>query len=154
MLKVANKHKRVYIRYKLALCVALQHILKVFNVILSKTLKILIIAYQKSLSLAIGRSCRFYPSCSNYALWLLDFHKPIQAMPKIIHRIFMCNPLSRGGIDYPILEFSIRPSFCVKNLPQKRIKYWLLPYKNPIFLATISYPKQIKGAFVIIKSFL
>lgn len=151
--KLASKTKLIFARCVLALRVVCSCIFSIFNVILSKTLKFFVIIYQKSFSLAIGRSCRFYPSCSNYALWLFDFNKPFKAVLKITHRIFMCNPLSSGGIDYPTLEISICPIFFTANPQQKRIKYWLLPYKNSLFLATISYPKRVKGTFVIIKSF-
>ena len=45
-------------------------------------------------------SCRFYPSCSEYAL-LSAKKYGIRAFPKIIWRILRCNPFSHGGVDYP-----------------------------------------------------
>lgn len=145
-LECASKIKCVCVR-----CIISMY--RIFTVALSRGLQFFVLFYQKSFSLLIGRSCRFYPSCSNYALWLLDFNKPFIALFKSTHRIFRCSPLSRGGIDYPILSLCISPHFYTLKPQQKHIKYWLLPYKNSVFLATILCHKQIKGTFVIIKSF-
>jgi putative membrane protein insertion efficiency factor len=57
--------------------------------------------YQIVFSPFIGRSCRFYPTCSNYALWLLEKRALYVALPLIAWRVLRCNPLCEGGIDYP-----------------------------------------------------
>lgn len=120
---------------------------------LSSLLRLGIRIYQKSLSVFLGRECRFYPSCSHYALWLFDFDKPLVAFGKSCMRILSCNPLHPGGIDYPKMRLNLTLRGDSRAFLQKRIKYWLIPYKNPMFLATIAYPKQIHNLFVIIKSF-
>ncbi|MCS7213201.1 MAG: membrane protein insertion efficiency factor YidD [Candidatus Calescibacterium sp.] len=48
-----------------------------------------------------GPSCRFYPSCSEYALMCAKKYPPYLAIPKIIWRILRCNPFSGGGVDFP-----------------------------------------------------
>ena len=120
---------------------------------LSSLVRLAIIGYQKSFSVFLGRQCRFYPSCSHYALWLFDFGQPLVAFAKSCVRILSCNPLHQGGIDYPTIRLRLTLSSPSGAFVQKHIKYWLIPYKNPMFLATIAYPKQIQGLFVIIKSF-
>ncbi|MGI0439252.1 membrane protein insertion efficiency factor YidD [Helicobacter himalayensis] len=139
---------RIFFKIYLGVCASLTLFCKIF----SCALKILVVLYQKTLSLILGRKCRFYPSCSNYALWILDFNAPFQALPRIVFRIFSCNPLHCGGIDYPILKLHINVKF-PQHFPQKTPKYWLLPYQNPPFLATILRLNQTqKSLFYIIKS--
>lgn len=48
-----------------------------------------------------GASCRFYPSCSEYALLCARMYPAHKAIVKIIWRVIRCNPLSRGGVDFP-----------------------------------------------------
>ena len=55
--------------------------------------------YQKTLSLYIGQECRFYPSCSNYALECLDVFILPKAIFLIVYRLLRCNPLCKGGHD-------------------------------------------------------
>ncbi|MCS6875415.1 MAG: membrane protein insertion efficiency factor YidD [Aquificaceae bacterium] len=46
-------------------------------------------------------SCRYYPSCSSYAIMAVEKHGVLKGMFKTFWRILRCNPLSRGGVDYP-----------------------------------------------------
>lgn len=46
-------------------------------------------------------TCRFYPSCSNYAIMAIEKHGFIRGVLKAIWRILRCNPYSKGGVDYP-----------------------------------------------------
>lgn len=45
--------------------------------------------------------CRFYPSCSDYAIMSIEKYGVIRGLFKSIWRIIKCNPLSKGGIDLP-----------------------------------------------------
>ncbi|MDD4957326.1 MAG: membrane protein insertion efficiency factor YidD [Candidatus Omnitrophica bacterium] len=55
--------------------------------------------YQKYISPYIGRSCRFYPSCSEYAVQAYEKYGIFSGTGKAIWRILRCNPYSRGGYD-------------------------------------------------------
>jgi putative membrane protein insertion efficiency factor len=46
-------------------------------------------------------SCRFYPSCSEYALECVKKYKFPISLVKIAKRLIMCNPFSKGGVDLP-----------------------------------------------------
>ncbi|MEJ5339182.1 MAG: membrane protein insertion efficiency factor YidD [Aquificaceae bacterium] len=46
-------------------------------------------------------SCRYYPTCSNYAIMAVEKHGVVKGMLKAIWRIIRCNPFSKGGVDYP-----------------------------------------------------
>lgn len=59
----------------------------------------LIKLYKRTLSLLIGNSCRFYPSCSSYGIQAIDTHGSVKGSWLTIKRICKCNPLHPGGID-------------------------------------------------------
>ncbi len=61
----------------------------------------LIRLYQRILSPIFGGQCRFYPTCSEYAVQAIEKDGPIRGSLKSIGRILRCNPLHKGGIDYP-----------------------------------------------------
>jgi putative membrane protein insertion efficiency factor len=59
----------------------------------------LIHLYQWTLGLWLGGNCRFYPSCSNYALEALAQHGCRRGTWLSFKRICKCHPLNRGGVD-------------------------------------------------------
>lgn len=59
----------------------------------------LIKSYQFIFSPFVGQHCRFYPSCSNYALEALRKHQLLRAFLLIFYRIMRCHPWHAGGID-------------------------------------------------------
>ena len=62
----------------------------------------LIKAYQGKVSPKIKPDCRFIPTCSEYAVLVLQKHGLLVALSKAIIRILKCNPLtSKGTIDLP-----------------------------------------------------
>ncbi|MBR2453115.1 MAG: membrane protein insertion efficiency factor YidD [Clostridia bacterium] len=46
-------------------------------------------------------SCRFYPTCSEYAILAIQKYGPFKGSLKAVWRILRCNPFSKGGIDMP-----------------------------------------------------
>lgn len=61
----------------------------------------LIKAYKKLISPLLPKSCRFYPTCSEYAIEALDKYGAIKGGIKSVYRILRCNPWNKGGIDRP-----------------------------------------------------
>lgn len=55
--------------------------------------------YQKAISPLIGPSCRFYPTCSNYALEAFHRFGAFKGLILTIIRISKCHPFHPGGID-------------------------------------------------------
>ena len=55
--------------------------------------------YKFFLSPLLGNNCRFYPTCSNYALQALKKYSTFYAIKIIIIRLFRCNPWGGSGID-------------------------------------------------------
>lgn len=68
-------------------------------------------AYQRWISPAFAPRCRYYPTCSDYALEAIRELGPIRGIILGAWRILRCNPFSHGGFD----ELSNRRLF--RNTP-------------------------------------
>ncbi|MBX7230014.1 MAG: membrane protein insertion efficiency factor YidD [Burkholderiaceae bacterium] len=55
--------------------------------------------YQFALSPLLGRSCRFWPSCSTYGLQAIQTHGPGRGTLLTLWRIARCAPWCQGGVD-------------------------------------------------------
>ena len=55
--------------------------------------------YQRNISPWLPRSCRYSPSCSQYAMEALGTHGVIKGTLLSVWRILRCNPWSKGGVD-------------------------------------------------------
>ncbi|MBN2646609.1 MAG: membrane protein insertion efficiency factor YidD [Thiotrichales bacterium] len=60
---------------------------------------LLIRFYQLFISPLLGPRCRFYPSCSHYALEALQVHGLFKGSWLAIRRISRCHPGHPGGLD-------------------------------------------------------
>ena len=69
--------------------------IKVLNYLLIVPIKL----YQILLSPLIGPSCRFNPTCSNYAIEAINKHGPIKGFWLAIKRISKCHPWGGSGHD-------------------------------------------------------
>lgn len=49
---------------------------------------------------SLGFNCRFYPSCSDYAVAAIKKYGAAAGMKLFLKRIIRCSPLSDGGIDF------------------------------------------------------
>ncbi|MFG1607106.1 membrane protein insertion efficiency factor YidD [Actinoplanes sp. NPDC049265] len=58
-----------------------------------------IVAYRRYVSPALPARCRFYPSCSAYALESLERHGVIRGTALAVWRILRCHPFHPGGYD-------------------------------------------------------
>jgi putative membrane protein insertion efficiency factor len=56
-------------------------------------------AYQVSLSVLWGPSCRYTPTCSQYAVEAIDRHGVWRGVALAAWRVLRCHPLARGGRD-------------------------------------------------------
>ncbi|MCB1148722.1 MAG: membrane protein insertion efficiency factor YidD [Chlamydiia bacterium] len=63
--------------------------------------KLLIRFYQICISPYLGPCCRFYPSCSNYALEAYDKYGIFKGTWKTALRLLRCHPFHPGGFDPP-----------------------------------------------------
>ncbi len=67
--------------------------------ILLAPLTLLITFYQKFISPAFAPRCKYYPSCSSYALTAIKIYG-IKGVGMSAWRVLRCNPWSHGGVDY------------------------------------------------------
>lgn len=57
--------------------------------------------YRSTISHLYGDVCRYYPSCSAYAVGAVQQHGAIKGSALALARIARCNPWAAGGVDDP-----------------------------------------------------
>ncbi|HOO90319.1 MAG TPA: membrane protein insertion efficiency factor YidD [Syntrophales bacterium] len=67
--------------------------------ILKKVLIFFIRCYQVVISPCFPQRCRFYPTCSEYAITAINRYGPFRGTLLGILRILKCNPFHPGGYD-------------------------------------------------------
>jgi uncharacterized protein len=67
---------------------------------LPRTLLVLPIKlYQKTVSPLLGQRCKYYPSCSEYAVQAITKFGILRGLVLAGWRLLRCNPWSHGGFD-------------------------------------------------------
>ena len=61
----------------------------------------LIKVYQKWISPIFGPRCKYYPSCSSYAVSAIEAYG-VKGVAMSAWRLLRCNPWSHGGVDYAV----------------------------------------------------
>ena len=64
-----------------------------------RPLILLIEGYRYLLSPFLGSSCRFYPSCSAYAIDAVETHGALYGSWLALRRLARCHPWHAGGVD-------------------------------------------------------
>ena len=75
---------------------------------ISRCLVGLIRLYQCTLGAVLGGHCRFYPTCSHYAIEALREHGACRGLWLTIRRVARCHPWHPGGVD-PVPGKAVRP---------------------------------------------
>ena len=65
----------------------------------ARALALLILGYQRLISPLLPPSCRFYPSCSAYALEAVQVHGALRGTWLAARRLGRCHPFHPGGLD-------------------------------------------------------
>jgi putative membrane protein insertion efficiency factor len=73
-----------------------------------RSLLALIAAYRRWISPAIGRRCKYEPSCSVYAGTAIRRFGPLRGLLLAGWRLLRCNPFSHGGFDPVPERFTLR----------------------------------------------
>lgn len=55
--------------------------------------------YQRFISPLFPQRCKYYPTCSQYAVEAIRVHGPLRGFVLASWRLLRCNPLSDGGLD-------------------------------------------------------
>ncbi len=86
--------------------------------------------YQKVFTYIGFGSCRYYPTCSEYARQHFENSPISTAFYHTFIRILRCNQLFDGGIDYPVVK---KRCLSCEKLKLEQIKYWLVPKEKDRF---------------------
>lgn len=74
-----------------------------------KTLLIALLrGYRFLLSPWLGNSCRFWPTCSAYAIEAIESHGALRGGWMMLARLARCHPYSAGGVDPVPAQFRWR----------------------------------------------
>jgi uncharacterized protein len=66
----------------------------------TRLLLLLVRGYQLFISPLLGPRCRFYPSCSAYAVTALQTHGALRGSWLAVRRLGRCHPWNPGGVDH------------------------------------------------------
>jgi putative membrane protein insertion efficiency factor len=56
--------------------------------------------YQRFVSPAIPKRCKYYPSCSEYSVQAVRRYGVLRGVVLAAWRLLRCNPWSHGGVDF------------------------------------------------------
>jgi putative membrane protein insertion efficiency factor len=65
----------------------------------ARVLVVLLTGYRRFVSPLLGPRCRFYPSCSAYALEAVQVHGALRGSWLAARRLSRCHPFHPGGLD-------------------------------------------------------
>ncbi|MGH8957772.1 MAG: membrane protein insertion efficiency factor YidD [Acidimicrobiia bacterium] len=74
---------------------------------LSALAVLVIVGYQRLVSGCLGRNCRFFPSCSQYAIEAIKLHGGLRGGFLGLRRLGRCHPFHPGGFD-PVPPVRVR----------------------------------------------
>jgi putative membrane protein insertion efficiency factor len=63
------------------------------------TLQFVIRCYQGAISPLLPPACRYYPTCSNYAIEAIEKYGALKGSWLALRRILRCHPFHPGGYD-------------------------------------------------------
>ena len=69
--------------------------------------------YRRFISPLYGQVCRYYPSCSRYAVEALQMRGFVVGAALAAWRVLRCNPFSSGGVDD--VPPRAQPNFVITN---------------------------------------
>ena len=97
-------------------------------------LEMLVIAYRKLISPLLPPSCRYYPSCSTYALTALRRFGPVVGTWLAVRRLAHCHPWTDGGVDHvPPRDSRGLPDWAAhRALAARREAEWLAPATHDV----------------------
>jgi putative membrane protein insertion efficiency factor len=87
--------------------------------------------YQKWISPMFGPRCKYYPSCSSYAVTAIENYG-FKGVAMSLWRLVRCNPWSHGGVDYVPVKNNKNSNELNKNSSEKPNKLTLDEKKEKV----------------------
>lgn len=87
---------------------------------MKKILLLFVKFYRKFISPLKPPCCKYYPTCSTYALTALEKHGALKGSVLAAWRLARCNPFSLGGVDHVPDEFFL---YTLKNRKKREAKH-------------------------------
>lgn len=78
------------------------------------------LAISPVLSLLPNSGCRFYPTCSEYAMDAIAHHGAFKGFVLALCRILRCQPFCNGGLDFVPKKFQWRKLFSQNKVDEWR----------------------------------
>ncbi len=66
---------------------------------MKKLLSLFIKFYQYFISPLTGQNCRYFPTCSAYAIEAIEKHGSLKGTTLAVKRVLRCHPFHAGGFD-------------------------------------------------------
>jgi len=76
--------------------------------------------YQKWISPMFAPRCKYYPSCSSYAVTAIENYG-IKGVAMATWRLVRCNPWSHGGVDYVQINEKRKENKSYKNEKKEKV---------------------------------
>ena len=114
---------------------------------MSKFLIKVIRFYQLFISPLLPKSCRYYPTCSEYCALCLRYDGFCRATFSGARRLLRCNQFFHGGVDHPVVKIKFKDTeilsktnfkFCIQIHAND---VWFIPHKDGGYFVV----KTIKG---------
>lgn len=87
---------------------------------MKKILLLFVKFYRKFISPLKPPCCKYYPTCSTYALTALEKHGALKGSVLAAWRLARCNPFSLGGVDHVPDEFFL---YTLKSRKKREAKH-------------------------------
>jgi putative membrane protein insertion efficiency factor len=78
--------------------------------------------YRFLLSPWLGNGCRFWPTCSMYAMEAIETHGAARGSWMTLARLARCHPYGRGGVDPVAAQFRWR-CWCPEHRPAAPVPF-------------------------------
>jgi putative membrane protein insertion efficiency factor len=76
--------------------------------------------YQKWISPMFAPRCKYYPSCSSYAVTAIENYG-VKGVAMAAWRLVRCNPWSHGGVDYVLVNKKRKENRNSKNEKKEKV---------------------------------
>ena len=84
---------------------------------MKRLLILLLRGYRFLISPLYGQVCRYYPTCSSYALEAVETHGAMRGSWLAARRVCRCHPWAEGGVDHvPPIKRSMRDASSFMSL--------------------------------------